>query len=346
MPSNKPLQRSPAAPAAERQGVGRTGLARTMSIDIDPRIFSWPLAVVAGVCAYACVAPADAGAAQAMPQRPDCSVHAACRCPWRDVVRITDFESLPEAVVPKKVARCPGQEECEWHLFEDSSGLVTYHSRPDYRRDPLPIAKRTRISDEIWKSSATRYVVTVDDGWVVALNAGEYGAGIWWISRDGSKHEKLGSQHIVELISTSVGVLAAAESDQPLEDTGTVLLIERGKDRFWRLKHFADIGSSAHAAIAMRDGAILVVTRTQLVRVGLDGKSSVLHTGRWEDSLDYGNLGGSSFYPGSVLVRPDGSILIGMRAVIVRLMPTGKGYREEWLAPRRCPEAESRPTSR
>jgi hypothetical protein len=278
---------------------------------------------------------------------PDCSVHAACLCPWREPLALGDLSALPEETLPKKAARCPGQEECEWHVAEGAKGLAVYHSRPDYRRDPMPVAPWPKVEAPAWTSRATRHVVRVDDGWVVAFNAGEFGAGTWWVSADGKRNQYIGKHHVVALINTRVGVLAATGIDHMVEGHGDVFLIENAKGKGWRERHLADIGASAYTATATAGGeAILVVTRTQLVKVSLDGKVTLLHTGRWDASFDYGPRGISGFYPGSVTAALDGSIWIGMRAAIVRLTRVGSGYKEEWLGPKTCPEAGSRPTSR
>jgi hypothetical protein len=278
------------------------------------------------------------------PQRPDCSVHAACLCPWRSTLGVNDLATLSDSLVPKKVARCPGQELCEWHLDQDAGGLSIYHSRPDYRHDPMPIKPWGRADEPAWASGATRHVAQVGDGWIVALDAGEFGSGVWWVSNDGGRHTYFGNYHAVALIKTKVGILAATRIDRLVGRRGEVLLFEKVAGGDWRAKTFAYLDSSAYAAAPAPGDGILVVTRAQLVRVRFDGKVVALHAGHWDATFDYGDLGFSSFYPGSIVATSDGIVWIGMRAVIVRLVPVAKGYREEWLAPKACTDAGGRPT--
>lgn len=121
---------------------------------------------------------------------------------------------------------------------------------------------------------------------------------------------------------------------------GEAFLVSRARHREWRAKRLAVVGASAYAATTAPDGSVLVVTRTQLVRLGLGGRVTVLHTGRWDDFFQIGKNSESAFYPGSVVARANGEIFVGMRAVLVRLVPQAHGYSEEWLAPAKCIERQ------
>jgi hypothetical protein len=102
-------------------------------------------------------------------------------------------------------------------------------------------------------------------------------------------------------------------------------------------KQLASIGASAYAATLTPDGYVLLITRTSLVRVDLDGKTRVLHRGKWDDFFDTGYNASSFFYPSSMALTPTGDVFIGMRAVVVHLKPQTRGYTEEWLVPATCP---------
>jgi hypothetical protein len=269
----------------------------------------------------------------AVPLLPDCSVHAACLCPWRGILKVDDLSPLPDDKVPKSVARCPGQSQCEWHLFEDRRGLAVYHSRPDYRRDVVPVERRSGLDEPPWESRGSRCAVKVEDGWIVALDAGEFGAGLWWVALDGATFRKLGEPHVAELIKTKIGILAPTGLDHLANGKGEVLLIRRGRGGVWQSGRFASVGDSAYAATAAADGSLLVVTRTSLIGVSAKGKVTVLHRGQWSEFFEAGEKTVSAFYPGSVVRRETGEIFIGMRAAVVRLTPMARGFREDWLAP-------------
>jgi hypothetical protein len=248
---------------------------------------------------------------------------------------MSDLQTLPANLVPKQVVRCRAQGKCEWHVADQAAGPVIYHSRPDFRRDALPVESALG-ADAPWNARGRRYVAQVEDGWIVGLNAGEFGAGLWWIARDGKDYKKLGEPHVVDLIAAKPGILAPTGLDHMMPGRGEVLLIDRDRKGSWRAMRLARIGASAKAATIGPDGALLVVTRTELVRVTNRGDVKVLHRGRWDGWFDESDNVTSTFYPGSVSVRSSGELLIGMRAVLVRLIPDGHRYREEWLVPERC----------
>ena len=187
-------------------------------------------------------------------------------------------------------------------------------------------------------SRGSRYVVEVTDGWIVALDIGEFGAGIWWVSKDGSKYRTLAHETVAELVKTKVGVMAMTGLDHLMNGHGEVLLIRREDRVGWRAKRLASLGPSAYAATVAPGGDVLVVTRTSLVRVDLKGNVRVLHKGKWDAFFDTGRNTSSFFYPNSMTVTPTGEVFIGMRAVVVHLRPLAHGYAEEWLYPTACPE--------
>jgi hypothetical protein len=281
--------------------------------------------------------PSGRDSGSELPGLPDCKRHAACLCPWRDVLDLTGFRRLPDSLVPRQVVECPGQDECEWRLVERGSGPAIFHSRPDYRSDPLPIEPKPGSDPPPWAAGDDRRcVLAVDDGWIVAMNAGEFGANLMWVSRDATRYETLGHPSVVGLIKNGDGVWAPTGLDHIVDGKGAVLLLARTRAGQWRVTRKIAIGSSAYAATTDPDGSLIVVTRTELVKVALNGRVTKLHEGRWDGFFEVGPNAESAFYPGSVIVRSNGDVFIGMRAAIVHLIRQRNGYREEWLAPAKC----------
>ena len=253
--------------------------------------------------------PADA--------QPDCSDPAACLCPWRSVLRLDDLDALPEPLIPQRIVRCPQQGDCVWRVRATSDGVRIDHRRPD----------------------RTKLVAPVPDGTIVAHNNGELGAALFWVSRSGATRLLLGNPHVNDLIVTKQGVFAMTGLDHILDGSGQVLLIARGPRGEWRTTPFADVGAVAYAATMTPDGAMLVVTRTQLVKMAPSGAVTILHTGRWDQTFAVGDDVGtmSAFAPSSIVLTPGGVVYIGMTAAVVVLTPSAAGgYREQWLAPKSC----------
>ncbi len=272
-------------------------------------------------------------APRVLPGRADCS-KSVCSCPWHDVISLDDFVVLPEEQTPSQKARCRWQSECQWQLFRDAQGLAIYHTEPP--RDAVPVDRKDSDEKMAWEGYGLRRVLEVEDGWIVALDVGEFGAGLWWIAKDGRRQKKLGEPHVVALIRTKVGVFAATGLDHGIPGRGEVLLIKKRHGGDWQSKHFAFVGDSAKTAIAAPDGGILVVTRTSLVHVSFGGKAKILHRGKWSEFFDTGHGTFTTWHPGSVAVESSGKILLGMNGAIVRLTPTDDGYQEDWLMPSVC----------
>jgi hypothetical protein len=121
-----------------------------------------------------------------------------------------------------------------------------------------------------------------------------------------------------------------------------VLLVSRAANGEWIAKRLARIGASAYAAAMATDNSAVIVTRTELVRVTLNGRVTVLHRGQWDGWFDVAEGTVSPFYPGSLTILPAGEMLIGMRAAVIRLVPRPRGFSEEWLVPAKCVEGASR----
>jgi len=242
--------------------------------------------------------------------------------------------ALPEEQMPSQRARCRWQSECQWHLFRDAQGLAIYHTEAP--RDAVPVDRKDSDEKIGWEGHGLRRVLEVEDGWIVALDVGEFGAGLWWIAKDGRRQKKLGEPHVVALIRTKVGVFAATGIDHGFPGRGEVLLIKKWRGGDWRVKHFAFVGDSAKTAVISQDGGILVVTRTSLVHVSLRGDTKILHRGKWSEFFDTGHGTFTTWRPGAVAVESSGDILLGMNGAIVRLMPRDQGYREDWLMPSVC----------
>jgi hypothetical protein len=278
----------------------------------------------------------------------DCNQKFACLCPWRDVLRLSDFRPISDSRVPSNVVLCRGQNWCDWRMVVDADGPAIFEGR--IRRDPLPVEDEVDpglIRDE----HIQRVVVSVEDGYIAGVDKGEFGGGLWWVAKDGRRSLRLLHENVVEVIKTPAGAIALTGLDHLLPGKGEAFAISRSRSARWRSRHLARLGASAYAATTKPDGSVLVVTRTQLVSLDLKGKVKVLHQGKWDEvfnSIPYsdpikGHSGDiqSDFYPGSVAALANGEVLIAMRAVILRLLPKGNDYDELWLAPSTCPSGPS-----
>src|SRR4051812_45896765 len=73
------------------------------------------------------------------------------------------------------------RSEHEWVVtLRDGRPQVRLHKRKDETPAPLPFTIKRGSAEE--GLAGRRLSIKVSDGWLVAFNAGEFGAGLWWFS--------------------------------------------------------------------------------------------------------------------------------------------------------------------
>jgi hypothetical protein len=100
-------------------------------------------------------------------------------------------------------------------------------------------------------------------------------------SRRHSAHKHLGDEHVNAIVDVGGEKWLATGLAHVMADSGAVFRVERAGDR-WSLVRVAALEHCAYAAVADGPG-LLVVTRTQLVRVARSGQVTKLHDGAWGD---------------------------------------------------------------
>ena len=201
----------------------------------------------------------------------------------------------------------------EVHLFDDRATRVP---------DPLPfeIEKGTALQG----LSGRRHSVKVSDGWLVAFNAGEFGAGLWWFSPDGKKREKLSETWINQFVETKSGLLALEGLAHGLENRGRVLRLARNQEGRWHSETFVELQQTAWVAAKEADDSLIVPTTGRLLRVKPAEKKIevMIDDAFWEN-----------LYPSSMVITPAGTIYLGMRHGVAKIEKAGKELKIRWLLP-------------
>jgi len=219
--------------------------------------------------------------------------------------------------------QCANYAKRSWKVRLDGERLQIGLNAERLRQDPLPPQIRSRHVQA--GSKTDRVVVRVDDGWIVGLDSGEFGGGLWWFSTNGQRSQKLSEDNIVALIDTPKGVLVLAGlSHLGLED-GKVLRIKSGPRGAKKLELLADLHFTPRAFAVESPDSLIVLTTSPLVRVRTSGEVETLFR------TDYRLL-----YPTSMTLSAAGVIHVGMRHFVTRLTPNGKTYREEWFVRQDC----------
>lgn len=192
------------------------------------------------------------------------------------------------------------------------------------------VDRDTSLPFEIERSSARdglagrRLAVKVADGWIVAFNAGEFGAGLWWFSPDGKKRYKISESWVSGFLETEVGLLALEGLAHGGQSRGRIIRLSRDREGRWQSADFVDLGHAPEAAAKRADGSLLVATTDRLLKVvPSEKKVEVLC-----NDVFWGGL-----YPNSLVIAADGTAYLGMRHGVAKIQAKGGKWQVTWLLP-------------
>jgi hypothetical protein len=168
------------------------------------------------------------------------------------------------------------------------------------------------------------FAAPVLDGWIIAFNAGEFGAGLWWYSPDGRTRYKISSDQVVGFFETPRGLLALEGLTHMFLSRGRLIHLLRGPDGKWQSEPVLDLKGGPETGALDVDGSLVVATGDCLLRVHPATK-------RYDVILCHAFWGG--LYPTSMIITPAGDIYIGMRHGVARITRKGTSYRLHWLLP-------------
>jgi hypothetical protein len=108
----------------------------------------------------------------------------------------------------------------------------------------------------------------VDDGWLVAFNRGEFGAALYWFSRDGTHNYKISDHQVVDFISTPGGILAVEGLAHMNVSEGSLIRISRANgEQQWKATSLTKLPFAPRAVSRRRDGILLITLSDSLVAV-------------------------------------------------------------------------------
>jgi len=241
---------------------------------------------------------------------------------------LRDWVSYPIPAVDSLDRACAERSMKSWQVSVANERLVIL-PYDGLALDPLPLPipldllGSTKASEYV--SRRHRHVMRASDGWLVGLDAGEWGGALLWLSADGTGGRRLVNGLVRGLIDAQgktlavVGTLWSSETD----GKGQVLHIRRNADGIWRAEPFAELPEFPMAVGVVGESVLILGLKT-LFQVDTDGRVLALH------QHTFGSL-----YPNSLLALGD-RIYVGMRHFVVELTPVVSGYQEDWLVPTKC----------
>jgi hypothetical protein len=195
--------------------------------------------------------------------------------------------------------------------------------RPSVRAQKRSEDDRGKLPFAVAKGFRNVHVAKVADGWIVASNYGEFGAELWWFSPEGKSRYQISREHVRGFLQNDRELFALEGLAHKGIDRGQVLRIVPGSNGKWRSERVVDLGSEPGAATRDKDGSLIIVTNTRLVRVRVGKPVETLLDDMFWDGL----------YPNSIVVDSSGTVYIGMRKGVAKA--TLKGTKTlSWLVPK------------
>jgi hypothetical protein len=170
----------------------------------------------------------------------------------------------------------------------------------------------------------TRSLLRTSDGWLIGFDAGEFGGGLWWFSRDGHDAKKLLSENVHAIYETPDGIFVLAGLAHLSLDSGEINRIVDTPENI-SVKYLVSLGGSPEASTVGPSGQIVVATTHSVLLVDGVGKVRDLY-----------KSGERLIYPTSAVVDGEGNIFVAMRFFVLRLSPRNGTYESQWLMPNKC----------
>lgn len=143
----------------------------------------------------------------------------------------------PNPATDSSALRCANYSRREWKVEQGEGSIIVHLDKLQDHRAALPDVINSRSVTVGTKG--TRSVEQVDDGWLVGLDVGEFGGGLWWFSCDGKLNRKLAYEGVKGFAKTSSGVIAVTGLAHLGIDEGKILHIGNGIEGNRKIKTLA-----------------------------------------------------------------------------------------------------------
>jgi len=221
--------------------------------------------------------------------------------------------------------RCANHSRDEWRIAIErgAARISKATTREPDSGPPLPFEL-----PKLQEVRGRRHVLAVDGGFLIGFDAGEWGGSLYWFSRDGGKHAKLGGENVHGLVALGPDTALAIEGLAHLTlSEGAVRWLERKQGSF------ADAGVTklpdAPSTHVLAGDVVYVLTTGSLVRVSRDRRATVVQP-----------VSTAGLYPDSMAIDASGTLWVGMRQLVLRLAPDRERFSETWLVREDCRRAE------
>ena len=213
----------------------------------------------------------------------------------------------------------------------DNAVSIAEYRPQDVRQDPLPPG--FQIKPE--QSHGRRHTLKFEGGWLIGIDAGEWGGGLWITNQDGSLSKLIVEDNVRGIVSTAQGIFVLSGLAHGGFDFGNVVMLSNPHDMRVTLEWTASLDSAPNAFVRLADDSVLVID--------VFGALQITPSGGRKRLFYLKPVRG--YYPlaNSVVRTANGTIYVGMRTFVLRFLPGGGGqtgtnseYAEDFLLPETC----------
>lgn len=216
--------------------------------------------------------------------------------------------------------RCANWSKREWRVAIERGAIAI---TPATEREPntgpaLPFALPNQP-----EFRGRRHVLPVSGGFLVGLDAGEWGGSLHWFSANGQQHTKLAGENVRGLVAFGDAVVSIEGLSHLSMSEGNArwLSLTGGA---WHETALVPLDAGPETFAATKD-AIYVLTLHSLVRLDHQRTATVIQP------VEIGGL-----YPDSMTIDDAGRLWVGMRLFVLRLSPGATTFETTWLVPEGC----------
>ena len=124
-------------------------------------------------------------------------------------------------------AACLGFSQMEWRVSVEGSDIkIVDYKRREVGEPPLPSGFKLKPE---W-IRGHRHLLKFDDGWLIGIDAGEWGGGLWITNEDGTRSKQIVMDNVRGLIPTSRGIFVLSGLAHMHIDFGNVLMLSAPHD--------------------------------------------------------------------------------------------------------------------
>jgi hypothetical protein len=129
---------------------------------------------------------------------------------------------------------------------------------------------------ECWFVGANRFAA-VEDGWLIGFNHGEFGAPLYWFSRDGKRHYLISNSYVVAFFMRPDGMYAIEGMAHMGASCGSLIRVARATRKGkWRAERFVRLPFAPNTISLKRDGEMIIALSDSLVLVNSKGHITTL----------------------------------------------------------------------